>query len=238
MLSVVSRARETFDPYLQPPLGSLSEDTRQSSMSLAATKEVAGKEPVLRKEEKKNGKRHASASPPRYPQKRQQREPKKSTIGMSDGEIRVDQNGWAQGRPGRTIKVSGVNAIANLTGGDIDNGNTQSLENPQGTTYLTNSALIFNQNINNGAGQQNITVSGAFNPPPPPPTSAAVPTEYIVPEEPERRTNQDSGQQQFEVSENVTNNNTNNTMLIGNASGHALSRCVNSAYAGRIEGLN
>jgi hypothetical protein len=67
MLSVVSRARETFDPYLQPPLRSFSENTRQSSMSLATTNEVAGKQLVLHKDEKKNGKRPASASPPRNP---------------------------------------------------------------------------------------------------------------------------------------------------------------------------
>jgi hypothetical protein len=205
VMSIASCARDIFDADSQASSRSKDEYPRRSDLSSTAANQAAGKELVLREDEKRNGKRPASASPAQNPQKRRQR----SGIDMSDG-VTVHQDG-------RTIKVSGDNAIVNLTGGDADSGNTQSLQNPEGTTYLTNSAPIYNQNVNSGAGQQNITVTGGFNPPPPPPTPAIAPIEYIVPEEPESRTNHDSGQQQFIVTGDVKNNAT----PMGDASGHA-----------------
>lgn len=153
MMTLASQARHVFDiPATHQ--GSVSADNPEmSGMSLSGNDEAEGKELVLRV-----GKRPASASPLSNPSKRSQRErdqpaPVPAARIKDTRDIQVDL--------GPTIDHN--DDVTNSTNAAFDH--TQSLENPSATNHLFNSAPIYNQNINNGAGQQNIKVFGNFEAP-------------------------------------------------------------------------
>ncbi|KAI4705638.1 hypothetical protein J4E81_000522 [Alternaria sp. BMP 2799] len=181
---------------------------RPFDMSLNVENEADGKEMVLRN----GGKRSASTAPTPNASKRQQREPIRPPPPSSG---KIDQKSEALDQSGRVRHIKEENTVTNSQNGPHGHGHSQSIEAPFATSFLTNSAPIYNQNINSGSGQQNINVYGVFEPPPPSATGAA-PTEYEMPTEPEHRLNQNAGQQKFSVSDTVTNK----TAGDGKSSGH------------------
>ncbi|KAI4664192.1 uncharacterized protein J4E79_003694 [Alternaria viburni] len=182
---------------------------RPFDMSLNVENEADGKEMVLRN----GGKRSASTAPAPNASKRQQREPIRPPPPPTSGKI--DQKSEALDQSGRVRHIKEENTVTNSQNGPHGHGHSQSIEAPFATSFLTNSAPIYNQNINSGSGQQNINVYGVFEPPPPPATGAA-PTEYEIPTEPEHRLNRDPGQQKLSINDTVTNK----TAGDGNPGGH------------------
>ena len=171
---------------------------RPFDVSLNGENEADGKEVVLRN----GGKRSSSTAPAPNPSKWQQREPIRPPPSPHSGKI--DQKSEAPDQSGRVCHIKEENTVTNSQNGPHGHGHSQSIEAPYATSFLTNSAPVYNQNINSGSGQQNINVYGVFEPPPPPATSAA-PTEYAIPTEPEHRLNQGAGQQKLSINDIVTN---------------------------------
>ncbi|KAI4676845.1 uncharacterized protein J4E84_009440 [Alternaria hordeiaustralica] len=171
---------------------------RPFDMSLNVENEADGKEMVLRN----GGKRSASTAPAPNASKRQQREPIRPPPPPPSGKI--DQKSEALDQSGHVRHIKEENTVTNSQNGPNGHGHSQSIEAPFATSFLTNSAPIYNQNINSGSGQQNINVYGVFEPPPPSATGAAS-TEYEIPTEPEHRLNRGAGQQKFSVNDTVTN---------------------------------
>ncbi|KAI4961175.1 hypothetical protein J4E86_000201 [Alternaria arbusti] len=170
---------------------------RPFDMSLGGENEADGKEMVLRN----GGKRSSSTAPAPNPSKRQQREPIQPPPPPSR---KIEQKAEAVDQSGRVRHIKEENTVTNSQNGPHGHGHSQSIEAPFATSFLTNSAPIYNQNINSGSGQQNINVYGVFEPPPPSATGAA-PTEYEIPTEPEHRLNREAGQQKFSINDTVTN---------------------------------
>ncbi|CAN9131207.1 unnamed protein product [Alternaria alternata] len=149
--------------------------------------EVEGRELVLR-----GGKLSPRSSPASDPSERRQRQPINS-IPVSSA--RVDQKDGAQ-------RVTAGNAhIQNSTSAKYG---SQTLENPSATNFLTNSAPIYNQNVNSGSGQQNIKVIGDFEVPSSY-TPTAAPPEYEIPFESEHNQKRGSGLQKSNVSNGIKN---------------------------------
>jgi len=170
---------------------------RPFDMSLNGENEADGKEMVLRN----GGKRSSSTAPGPNPSKRQQREPIQPPPPPSG---KIEQKAEAVYQSGRVRHIKEENTVTNSQNGPHGHGHSQSIEAPFATSFLTNSAPIYNQNINSGSGQQNINVYGVFEPPPPSATGAA-PTEYEIPTEPEHRLNRDPRQQNLSINDTVTN---------------------------------
>ena len=170
---------------------------RPFDMSLGGENEADGKEMVLRN----GGKRSSSTAPAPNPSKRQQREPIQPPPPPSR---KIEQKAEAVDQSGRVRHIKEENTVTNSQNGPHGHGHSQSIEAPFATSFLTNSAPIYNQNINSGSGQQNINVYGVFEPPPPSATGAA-PTEYEIPTGPEHRLNREAGQQKFSINDTVTN---------------------------------
>ncbi|CAN9277545.1 unnamed protein product [Alternaria alternata] len=149
--------------------------------------EVEGRELVLR-----GGKLSPRSSPASDPSGRRQRQPI-HPIPVSSA--RVDQKDGAQ-------RVTAGNAhIQNSTNAKAG---SQTLENPSATNFLTNSAPIYNQNVNSGSGQQNIKVIGDFEVPSSY-TPTAAPPEYEIPFESEHNEKRGSGLQKSNVSNGIKN---------------------------------
>jgi hypothetical protein len=154
--------------------------------------EAEGKEVALQSEAKQS----AGTSSAPVPSKWQQSEPDRQ---VPPSTVRMDQNGGAQGQPGRTPYTVEYDATFNAYHG-MD-GHSQSIDNPSTTSYFTSNAPIYNQNINSGSGQQNIKVYGMFEPP----ATGATPTGYEIPMKPEHHAQRDSGQQRLFINNPVTN---------------------------------
>jgi len=173
---------------------------RPFDMSLNGKNEADGKEMVLRN----GGKRSSSMAPGPNPSKRQQREHIQPPPPPPPPSGKIEQKAEAVDQSGRVRHIKEENTVTNSQNCPHGHGHSQSIEAPFATSFLTNSAPIYNQNINSGSGQQNINVYGVFEPPPPSATGAA-PTEYEIPTEPEHRLNRDAGKQQFSINDTVTN---------------------------------
>lgn len=159
----------------------------RSVKSLDGDDEVEGRELVLR-----GGKLSPRSSPASDPSERRQRHPIHPVPVSS---ARVDQKDGAQ-------RVTGGNArIQNSTNAKCG---SQTLENPSATNFLTNSAPIYNQNVNSGSGQQNIKVIGDFEVPSSY-TPTAAPPEYEIPFESEHNEKRGSGLQKSNVSNGIKN---------------------------------
>ncbi|CAN9233027.1 unnamed protein product [Alternaria alternata] len=149
--------------------------------------EVEGRELVLR-----GGKLSPRSSPAFDPSERRQRQPI-HPIPVSS--VRVDQKDGPQ-------RVIGGNA--NVQNSTNAKAGSQTLENPSATNFLTNSAPIYNQNVNSGSGQQNIKVIGNFEVPSSY-TPTAAPPEYEIPFESEHNEKRGSGLQKSNVSNGIKN---------------------------------
>ncbi|OAG19026.1 hypothetical protein CC77DRAFT_1010245 [Alternaria alternata] len=149
--------------------------------------EVEGRELVLR-----GGKLSPRSSPAFDPSERRQRQPI-HPIPVSSA--RVDQKDGPQ-------RVIGGNA--NVQNSTNAKAGSQTLENPSATNFLTNSAPIYNQNVNSGSGQQNIKVIGDFEVPSSY-TPTAAPPEYEIPFESEHNEKRGSGLQKSNVSNGIKN---------------------------------
>ncbi|CAN9082996.1 unnamed protein product [Alternaria alternata] len=149
--------------------------------------EVEGRELVLR-----GGKLSPRSSPASDPSERRQRQPI-HPIPVSSA--RVDQKDGPQ-------RVIGGNA--NVQNSTNAKAGSQTLENPSATNFLTNSAPIYNQNVNSGSGQQNIKVIGDFEVPSSY-TPTAAPPEYEIPFESEHNEKRGSGLQKSNVSNGIKN---------------------------------
>ncbi|CAN9239893.1 unnamed protein product [Alternaria alternata] len=149
--------------------------------------EVEGRELVLR-----GGKLSPRSSPASDPSGRRQRQPI-HPIPVSSA--RVDQKDGAQ------CVTAGNAHIQNSTNAKCG---SQTLENPSATNFLTNSAPIYNQNVNSGSGQQNIKVIGDFEVPSSY-TPTAAPPEYEIPFESEHNEKRGSGLQKSNVSNGIKN---------------------------------
>ncbi|CAN9179267.1 unnamed protein product [Alternaria alternata] len=156
-------------------------------MSLDGDDEVEGRELVLR-----GGKLSPRSSPTSDPSERRQRQPI-HPIPVSSA--RVDQKDGAQ------RVVDGNAYVQNSTNAKCG---SQTLENPFATNFLTNSAPIYNQNVNSGSGQQNIQVIGDFELPSSY-TPTAAPPEYEIPFESEHNEKRGSGLQKSNVSNGIKN---------------------------------
>ena len=149
--------------------------------------EVEGRELVLRA-----GKLSPRSSPASDPSERRQRQPFHPITASS---ARVNQKDGAQ-------RVTAGNAhIQNSTNAKCG---SQTLENPFATNFLTNSAPIYNQNVNSGSGQQNIKVIGDFEVPSSYTPTAARP-EYEISFESEHNEKRGSGLQKSNVSNGIKN---------------------------------
>ncbi|CAN9232306.1 unnamed protein product [Alternaria sp. RS040] len=149
--------------------------------------EVEGRELVLR-----SGKLSPRSSPASNPSERRRRQPI-NPIPVSSAH--VDQKDGAQ-------RVTAGNArIQNSTSAKYG---SQTLENPSATNFLTNSAPIYNQNVNSGDGQQNIKVNGDFEVQSSY-TPTAAPPEHEIPFESEHNQKRGSGLQNSNVSNGIKN---------------------------------